>query len=101
MDKEAIYYKELWHKTLQQLDALQQLLSKDRLVSVETLSTLWNVEKRTIRQWQKSGYLPYYKLQKLVRFNLEEVTNIRNRGYVPAIRTGGLTNEKVSFTQAA
>ena len=46
---------------------------KEKYISIQELEKLLWVKRHTIYNWRKSGALNYYKLGKVVRFNLEEV----------------------------
>ena len=50
----------------------QKILQRE-LVSVETLAELLDVKERTVREWVAKKVVPYHKLGRLVRFNLQEV----------------------------
>jgi len=43
------------------------------LISIPTLSLMLGVPVNTIRAWVYKRQIPYYKLGKLVRFNLKEI----------------------------
>lgn len=47
----------------------------EELVSINTLSRLLEVPEKTLRTWVWKRQIPYYKVGKLVRFNLQEVRN--------------------------
>lgn len=45
----------------------------DRLLDVNQVSELLGVKSKTVYAWVNEGYIPYYKVGRLVRFNLNKV----------------------------
>jgi excisionase family DNA binding protein len=56
-----------------------QLISFPKFVRPKDLSRLLAVSPRTIRQWQSSRLIPYYKIGKAVLFDLAEVQAVVDR----------------------
>ncbi len=50
-----------------------------QFVSVKTLCQILDIGEETIRMWVKKKTIPYFKVGKLVRFNLEEVKGFMTR----------------------
>ncbi len=44
------------------------------LVDAETLAPMLGVKPKTLYDWAQNKRIPHYKLGKLVRFNLDEIT---------------------------
>lgn len=45
----------------------------DELISTSTLSKRLDISENTIRWWVATGKVPYVKLGKLVRFNVQKI----------------------------
>ena len=45
----------------------------EKLLTINDLSNLLQVSKRTIYQWTHTGFIPHYKLPRGVRFRPSEV----------------------------
>ena len=52
------------------------------LVSIKTLCRQLDVPEKTVRTWVYRRVIPYHKLGKLVRFNLDEIRDWYRRGRV-------------------
>ena len=51
-------------------------------VSIKTLSSLLEIPERTIRTWVYKRKIPYYKIGKLVRFDIRQVRDWYGRSAV-------------------
>ncbi len=45
----------------------------EKLLTINQLSELIQVSRKTLYQWTHTGFIPYYKLPKGVRFKVSEV----------------------------
>lgn len=45
-----------------------------KLATIKEVSEFLNVKKTTLYSWVHSGSIPFYKLNGLVRFNMDEIT---------------------------
>ena len=52
------------------------------LVSIKTLCRLLDVPEKTVRTWIYRRVIPYHKLGKLVRFDVQEIREWCSRGRV-------------------
>ncbi len=53
-------------------NTLSQLLTR------KELSRRWNLSVETLKRWEKSGKLPFFKLGKEIRYRTEAVEQIEN-----------------------
>ena len=65
------------------------------LVSIKTLCQMLDVPEKTIRTWVYKRVIPYHKLGKLVRFNVDEIRNWCNRGRVEPL-TGVIATDRIT-----
>ena len=49
--------------------------SRLKLLNVQEIAELIGVKPSTIYQWTSQGFIPYVKIGKLVRFNVDTVMN--------------------------
>lgn len=49
-----------------------------QLLTRKDLSTRWNLSVETLKRWEKSGKLPFFKLGKEIRYRTEAVEQIEN-----------------------
>lgn len=47
--------------------------SLQELISIQTLSQRYEIPEKTLRKWVYQKAIPYHKLGKLVRFNVQEI----------------------------
>ncbi len=47
--------------------------SVEKLLTIDQLSELIQVSRKTIYQWTHTGFIPHYKFPKGVRFKISEV----------------------------
>jgi len=59
---------------------------KQQLVSVRTLSNALDIPEKTIRAWVYKRTVPYRKIGKLVRFDVEEIRAWYNTGLVAPLQ---------------
>lgn len=60
-----------------------------KLLNVQEVAELLGVKKFTIYQWTSQGFIPYVKVGKLVRFNVDTVIK-----WLSEKETGGRKNRK-------
>lgn len=60
-----------------------------KLLNVQEVAELLGVKKSTIYQWTSQGFIPYVKVGKLVRFNVDTVIK-----WLSEKETGGRKNRK-------
>jgi len=61
------------------------------LVSIKTLSNMLDMKERTIREKVATRKIPYYKLGKLIRFDIGEI-----RGWYRSSRVESLTPDIIT-----
>ena len=52
--------------------------TSSQLLTRGELSRRWNLSVETLRRWEKSGKLPFFKLGKEIRYRTEAVEQIEN-----------------------
>jgi excisionase family DNA binding protein len=53
-----------------------------RLIDIQTLSTMLSVKPKTIYDWIRKDKIPFYKMNRLVRFNYDEILRwLREKKY--------------------
>ena len=51
----------------------------EKLLTIQQLSELLQISRRTLYDWTHTGYIPHYKLPKGVRFSEKVVINWLNK----------------------
>jgi excisionase family DNA binding protein len=52
--------------------------TSSQLLTRRELSRRWNLSVETLKRWEKSGKLPFFKLGKEIRYRTEAVEQIEN-----------------------
>jgi len=52
--------------------------ASSQLLTRRELSRRWNLSVETLKRWEKSGKLPFFKLGKAIRYRTEAVEQIEN-----------------------
>lgn len=56
-------------------------IEHENFITKEEISKRLNKNPRTIRDWMRRGWLPYYKIGRSVRFDWQEVRTHLGRNY--------------------
>jgi excisionase family DNA binding protein len=70
------------HRTFSEADGIEPLPPR-RLIDVEALAALWSVSTATLYNWVFQKRIPYVKLGRALRFDLEELEEFRRRCTIP------------------
>jgi len=64
-------------------------------VSIKSLSAMLDIPERTIQTWVYKRSIPYYKIGKLVRFDLAKVRAWYGRNFMPVIKKEIIHDPKI------